>query len=65
MGLADKIGLPRASVGVGFPIMSAHPHIEVLDCCETSRREFLKKAGLSAAAVAAAQQPRSQSPQSC
>jgi len=34
--------------------MNAHPHIEVLDCCETSRREFLKKAGLSAAALAAA-----------
>ncbi|MFL2943618.1 MAG: twin-arginine translocation signal domain-containing protein, partial [Limisphaerales bacterium] len=34
--------------------MNAHPHIEVLDCCETSRREFLKKAGLSAAALATA-----------
>ena len=34
--------------------MNAHPHIEVLDCCETSRREFLKKAGLSAAALAVA-----------
>ena len=34
--------------------MSVHPHIEVQDCSETSRREFLKKAGLSAAAVAAA-----------
>ena len=34
--------------------MSAHPRIEVLDCCETSRREFLKAAGLGAAAVVAA-----------
>ena len=32
--------------------MSAHPRIEVLDCCESSRREFLKKAGLGTAAVA-------------
>ena len=34
--------------------MSAHPRIEVLDCCETSRRDFLKAAGLGAAAVVAA-----------
>lgn len=31
--------------------MTAHPRIEVLDCCETSRREFLKVAGLGTAAV--------------
>ena len=34
--------------------MKTNPQIEAIDCCETSRREFLKKAGVGLASVAAA-----------
>ena len=34
--------------------MKTNPQIEAIDCCETSRREFLMKAGVGIASVAAA-----------
>lgn len=33
--------------------MKTNPHIEILDCCETSRREFLTTAGVGLASVVA------------